>query len=55
VELEEVVDIQDRCHMDKVMTAMDGEIAQFMRRYAWAFTNGTPIGKLSAYFARNSS
>lgn len=55
VELEKEVDIQDRCHMNKVMTVMDHEIAQFMRRYAWAFTSGTPTGKLSAYFARNSS
>jgi thiamine-triphosphatase len=54
VELEEEVDIEDRCHMNKIMTGMDLEIARFMRRYAWAFTSGTPTGKLSAYFVRNS-
>jgi thiamine-triphosphatase len=54
VELEEEVDVEDRCHMNKIMTMMDHDIAQFMLRYAWAFTSGTPTGKLSAYFARNS-
>jgi thiamine-triphosphatase len=55
VELEEAVDHKDRCQINKIMAKMDHEIAQFMRQYAWAFTRGTPVGKLSAYFARNSS
>lgn len=55
VELEEEVDIKDRSDVSRIMTIMDNEIAQFMHRYAWAFTAGKPVGKLSAYFARNSS
>jgi thiamine-triphosphatase len=29
---------------------MDERIAEFMRRYSWAFKEGTPVGKLTAYF-----
>lgn len=34
------------------IAAMDEEIDGFMRRFAWAFPAGTPVGKLSAYFER---
>lgn len=34
--------------------AMDEEIDGFMRRFAWAFPAGKPVGKLSAYFERKA-
>lgn len=36
------------------IAAMDEEIDGFMRRFAWAFPAGTPVGKLSAYFERKA-
>ncbi|KAG8168405.1 hypothetical protein KVR01_001154 [Diaporthe batatas] len=32
------------------IAAMGEEVADLMRRFAWAFPPGTPVGKLSAYF-----
>lgn len=36
------------------IAAMDEEIEGFMRRFAWAFPAGKPIGKLSAYSERRA-
>lgn len=36
------------------IAAMDEEIDGFMRRFAWAFPAGKPVGKLSAYFERKA-
>ncbi|KAF2812977.1 uncharacterized protein BDZ99DRAFT_507124 [Mytilinidion resinicola] len=36
------------------MQAMDDRVAKFMERYAWAFCQGVPKGKLTAYFERNA-
>jgi len=38
----------------RMMQDMDGKISEFMRRYSWAFTQGEPKGKLTAYFERMS-
>ncbi len=58
VELEKWTNTKDGSEDDvKFRTEMDNEIANFMQRYAWAFPQGEPKGKLSAYFelARNLS
>ncbi|KAK0626071.1 CYTH-like domain-containing protein [Immersiella caudata] len=34
------------------MRRMDERIGEFMRRYEWAFAEGKPVGKLTAYFAK---
>jgi len=39
----------------KTMQKMDDRIAKFMERYSWAFCQGAPKGKLTAYFERNAT
>lgn len=34
------------------MQRMDESITEFMRRYSWAFADGPPVGKLTAYFKK---
>lgn len=36
------------------IAAMDEDIDEFMRRFAWAFPAGKPVGKLSAYFEQKA-
>lgn len=54
VELEADAHVQDEDEAQKVMQEMDNKIAKFLRHYAWAFSDGKPIGKLSAYFAHQA-
>jgi thiamine-triphosphatase len=51
VELEMELDRKDEDNAQAVMQQMDSRIAQFHHRYRWAFSDATPVGKLSAYFA----
>lgn len=39
----------------RMMQEMDERIAEFMKRYSWAFSPGEPKGKLTAYFEWKSS
>ncbi|KAK3987073.1 CYTH-like domain-containing protein [Cladorrhinum sp. PSN332] len=34
------------------MQRMDERITEFMKRYSWAFADGPPMGKLTAYFKK---
>jgi thiamine-triphosphatase len=43
---------QDRDKKQRAMQEMDESISTFMRHYAWAFTPGEPVGKLTAYFTK---
>ncbi|EXJ56390.1 adenylate cyclase [Cladophialophora yegresii CBS 114405] len=55
VELETSVNARDGGAAQSVMRSMDERIVAFVRHYAWAFSSETPVGKLSAYFAWQSS
>lgn len=54
VELETDANVRDEIEAQKVMQEMDNKIAEFLQRYSWAFSDGKPIGKLSAYFAHHA-
>ena len=51
VELQSTRDLEGM-DIRAITHGMDVEIKAFVRRYAWAFPAGKPVGKLSAYFAR---
>ena len=51
VELETEVTVQNEQQVAEVMERMDNRVANFLRHYNWAFAQGKPVGKLSAYFA----
>ncbi|KIX06955.1 uncharacterized protein Z518_04931 [Rhinocladiella mackenziei CBS 650.93] len=55
VELEKEVIEPNEQEIRKILEKMDHEIADFLRRYNWAFSEGEPVGKLSAYFAQGHS
>ncbi|KAM5444075.1 putative thiamine-triphosphatase [Microsporum ferrugineum] len=38
-----------------ISAEMDRDIQSFMERYRWAFPVGSPVGKLTAYFAKGRS
>ena len=38
----------------RVMQDMDERVSKFMKQYSWAFSQGRPKGKLTAYFERMS-
>jgi len=46
VEMEGATEAQKR----RAMARMDERVGDFMERYAWAFAEGKPVGKLVAYF-----
>ncbi|KAI1950802.1 hypothetical protein LOZ53_000868 [Ophidiomyces ophidiicola] len=57
VELEQEIQVDDNdetslARRQSAIVQMDEEIRIFMERYQWAFPLGKPVGKLSAYFAR---
>ena len=54
VELEIPTRVKDEDNARKIMVMMDQKIADFLQRYEWAFSSDVPIGKLSAYFERQS-
>jgi len=49
-ELETQAALSDKDEAPKLMLAMDNKIAKFIQCYTWAFSDGKPTGKLSAYF-----
>ena len=51
VELETEVTVQKEQQVTEVMERMDNRVANFLQHYDWAFAQGQPVGKLSAYFA----
>lgn len=55
VELEVEVNIRGDNQAEAVMRETDSRIARFLDRYKWAFSDAPPIGKLSAYLAREKS
>lgn len=51
VELQVEVDARmGEAEKGALMDEMDRRIGEFMRRYAWAWVEGKPVGKLTAYF-----
>lgn len=52
VELESIVATRNNINMKETCKEMDSEILSFMQRYSWTFDTSPPVGKLTAYFAR---
>jgi len=46
--------LRDEDQAQKVMREMDNKIARILQHYNWEFSDGRPIGKLSAYFANQA-
>ena len=54
VELVAQVPAQDGNEAQMALKTMDYRLVEFLQLYAWAFTTGKPVGKLSAYFAHDA-